>query len=182
MTERSFRDKSHISRSIGGELSTPFWGHSLEPVAKQIQRDREQQDEEEELADEDPAAEREDQDDQKEQDEHVASSWVGWPSRCFGLTEATDDAMARARPVRRSLPDELVLEVAATERRILITLNASHFQPLSRSWMEEQRPHSGLMLIWTLQSNAFREIVAAIAQLLADRPAPADWRDLAQSI
>jgi hypothetical protein len=83
---------------------------------------------------------------------------------------------------RRSLPDELVLEWAATEARILITRNARHFQPLARLWAEEQRTHAGLILVWTMQSNAFRDIVAGIGRLLTERPEAESWRDLVLSI
>jgi hypothetical protein len=83
---------------------------------------------------------------------------------------------------RRSLPDELVLEWAATEARILVTRNARHFQPLARLWAEEQRTHAGLILIWTMQSNAFRDILSGIDSVLAERPDAESWRDLVLSI
>jgi hypothetical protein len=88
----------------------------------------------------------------------------------------------QADPSRRSLPDDLVLEWAATEARILITRNARHFQPLARLWAEEQRTHAGLILIWTMQSNAFRDIVSGIERVLAERPDADSWRDLVLSI
>jgi hypothetical protein len=88
----------------------------------------------------------------------------------------------QADPIRRSLPDDLVLEWAATEARILVTRNARHFQPLARLWMEEQRTHSGLILIWTMPSNAFRDIVAGIERVLGEHPDPESWRGLALSI
>jgi hypothetical protein len=93
-----------------------------------------------------------------------------------------DVVALQADPVRRSLPDELVLELAATEARILVTRNARHFQPLSRSWVEEQRTHAGLILIWTMPSNAFQDIVSGIERVLVERPDPEDWRDLVLSI
>jgi Domain of unknown function (DUF5615) len=99
------------------------------------------------------------------------------------LEQQGHDVLAlQADSARRSLPDELVLELAATEGRILITRNARHFQPLARSWMEEQRAHSGLILIWTLQSNAFHDIVTAVAVLLSSRPDAEGWRDFVTSI
>lgn len=88
----------------------------------------------------------------------------------------------QADPARRSLPDELVLEWAAIEGRILVTRNARHFQPLARLWAEEQRPHAGLILIWTMQGNAFRDIVAWVDRVLAERPDAETWRDLVLSI
>jgi len=93
-----------------------------------------------------------------------------------------DVVALQADPSRRSLPDELVLEWAATEGRTLVTRNARHFQPLSRSWIEEHRTHAGLILIWTMQSNAFSDIAAGIERVLTERPDADSWRDLVLSI
>ncbi|MFN8223587.1 MAG: DUF5615 family PIN-like protein [Gaiellales bacterium] len=93
-----------------------------------------------------------------------------------------DVVSLQADPQRRSLPDELVLELAAHEKRILVTRNARHFQPLARAWMDEQCAHSGIVLIWTMPSNAFKEIVDGIDRLLVARPNADDWRDLVQSV
>ncbi len=88
----------------------------------------------------------------------------------------------QADAARRSLPDQLVLEWAATEGRILVTRNARHFEPLARAWAEEQREHAGLILIWTLQSNAFRDIGTQVDRLLAGRPDSDHWRSLVLSV
>ena len=93
-----------------------------------------------------------------------------------------DVVALQADPARRSLPDELVLEWATTEGRILVTRNARHFQPLARLWAEEQRTHVGLILIWGVQSDAFREIVEGVDRLLTERPDAERWRDLVLSI
>ena len=99
------------------------------------------------------------------------------------LAKRGHDVIAlQSDPSRRSLPDELVLELAATDQRILVTRNARHFQPLARTWMEEQRSHAGLILIWTMPSNAFGDIVAAVDRLFAERPAAESWRDLVVAI
>lgn len=88
----------------------------------------------------------------------------------------------QADPARRTLPDELVLELAAAEGRILVTRNARHFQPLARAWADEERAHAGIILIWTMPSNAFGDIVAGIERVLTGRPKVKDWRDLVVSI
>lgn len=88
----------------------------------------------------------------------------------------------QADPSRRSLPDDIVLAWATTEARILVTRNARHFQPLARLWVEEQRTHAGLILIWTMPSNAFRDIVSGIERVLAERPDASNWHDLVLSI
>jgi hypothetical protein len=93
-----------------------------------------------------------------------------------------DVVALQADPALRSLPDELVLELAATEGRILITRNARHFQPLARLWAEEQRSHAGVVLIWTMQSNAFKDIAAALERVFAEHADPESWGDLVLSI
>ena len=99
------------------------------------------------------------------------------------LTERGFDVVAaQADAVRRSLPDAEILVWAAAESRILVTRNARHFQPLVRLWAERPQSHAGVILIWTLRSNQFNEIVDAIERLFADRPNQESWRDLVLSI
>jgi predicted nuclease of predicted toxin-antitoxin system len=99
------------------------------------------------------------------------------------LEERGHDVVAlQADPARRSLPDELVLEWAATEARILVTRNARHFEPLARLWAEEGRKHPGMILIWGLKSNEFTEIVAGIERALHEFPDADAWSNLVLSI
>jgi predicted nuclease of predicted toxin-antitoxin system len=77
-----------------------------------------------------------------------------------------------------SLDDPGVLELAASENRILVTRNSRDFAPLAREWAEAGRSHAGCVLIWTLDHSQFAEIVAGIESLLAQRPRQEDWRDL----
>jgi hypothetical protein len=60
------------------------------------------------------------------------------------------------------LSDPQVLELAAAERRILITRNSRDFAPLARQWAEAQRPHAGLILLWTLDHSQFAAVVAGV--------------------
>jgi predicted nuclease of predicted toxin-antitoxin system len=76
------------------------------------------------------------------------------------------------------LPDPQVLELAAAEQRILITRNSRDFAPLARQWAEAQRPHAGLILIWTLDHSQFAEIVVGVERQLAQRPTQEQWQDI----
>ncbi len=76
------------------------------------------------------------------------------------------------------LADPEVLELAASQQRILITRNSRDFAPLARQWAEAQRPHAGIILIWTLQHNQFGEIVSGLNRLLDQRPAQERWQDI----
>ena len=76
------------------------------------------------------------------------------------------------------LDDRHVLELAATEGRILVTRNSRDFTRLTREWAEAGRPHTGCILIWTLDHSQFAEIVAGIEHYLGRWPKADDWLDL----
>jgi hypothetical protein len=81
-----------------------------------------------------------------------------------------------------ALPDPDVLELAATERRVLITRNSRDFAPLLRLWAEAGRHHSGCILVWALQHHQFGLIVEGVTALLEARPTPDDWTDLSVAL
>lgn len=76
------------------------------------------------------------------------------------------------------LSDPQVLEIAASEQRILVTRNSRDFAPLARQSAEAQQPHAGLILIWTLDHSQFAEIVTGIERQLAQRPTQEQWQDI----
>ena len=111
-------------------------------------------------------------------DADLSRRWIAGP-----LEQKGHDVIAlQADQARRALPDELVLELATTEERILITRNGRDFEPLSRAWAEEQRSHSGMILVWSVQSDAFNEIVSGVERLLERYPDAETWRNLVVSI
>lgn len=82
-----------------------------------------------------------------------------------------------------ALDDPQVLACAAEEEeRILVTRNSRDFAPLLREWAEAQRHHAGCILIWTLGHHEFGAIIEGVGGLLAGRPDPAQWRDLALAL
>ena len=80
------------------------------------------------------------------------------------------------------LDDESVLELAVTEKRVLLTRNSRDFAPLCRTWAEAGREHAGVILIWTLSHRQFTEIVAAVDHWNAEIPQAKAWRGLVVSI
>jgi hypothetical protein len=74
------------------------------------------------------------------------------------------------------------MSLAASEERILVTRNSRDFAPILREWAEAGRAHAGCILIWSLDHSRFTEIVAGVERLLADRPSPEDWRDIAMAL
>lgn len=95
------------------------------------------------------------------------------------LRRAGHDVLALAQDAAfEGLSDPQVLELAAAEQRVLITRNSRDFAPLARQWAEAQRPHAGLILIWTLDHSRFAAIVAGVLALLAQRPSQEQWSEL----
>jgi predicted nuclease of predicted toxin-antitoxin system len=76
------------------------------------------------------------------------------------------------------ISDPQVLELAASEQRILITRNSRDFAPLARQWAEALRPHAGLILICTLDHSQFSEIVAGVEHQLERLPKQEQWREV----
>lgn len=95
------------------------------------------------------------------------------------LRENGHDVLALAENATyEGLPDPQVLELATAEQRILITRNSRDFAPLARQWAEAQRPHAGLILIWTLDHSQFAKIVAGVERQLQQRPSQDQWREV----
>jgi predicted nuclease of predicted toxin-antitoxin system len=95
------------------------------------------------------------------------------------LREVGHDVLALAEDVAlEGLADPHVLELAASEQRLLITRNSRDFAPLARQWAEAGRSHAGIILIWRLDHSQFAEIVAGIECQLRQRPSHEQWRDI----
>lgn len=91
------------------------------------------------------------------------------------LSLATDAALG-------ALDDPHVLELAAEQRRIVVTRNSRDFAPLLREWAEAGRHHAGCIVIWTLEHHQFGAIIEAVEREVALRPDPAEWNDLAVAL
>ncbi len=80
------------------------------------------------------------------------------------------------------LADELLIELASTDNRILITRSSRHFAPICRTWAEAGREHAGVILIWMLSHRQFGEIVQGVERWLDATSDPAGWRGIVVSI
>jgi predicted nuclease of predicted toxin-antitoxin system len=95
------------------------------------------------------------------------------------LRAAGHDVLALAEDAAlEGLDDPEVLELAASQNRVLVTRNSRDFAPLARKWAEAQRSHAGIILIWTLDHSQFKRIVEGIESHLQQRPRQKDWRDI----
>lgn len=110
-------------------------------------------------------------------DANLSPRGVAAPLRARG-----HDVRALAdEPAIQALDDPEVLELAASEGRILVTRNSRDFVPILREWAEAGGGHAGCILIWTLDHSQFAEIVGGIERLLGQRPRQEDWRDLSEA-
>jgi len=87
-----------------------------------------------------------------------------------------------ADPTLEDLDDPLVLALAASEERVLITRNSRDFAPLARDWVEAQRPHAGIILIWAPDHSQFDQVVAGVQRYLELYPEHERWRDLVVAV
>lgn len=95
------------------------------------------------------------------------------------LRHAGHDVLALSEDAAfEGLPDPQVLELAATDQRLLVTRNSRDFAPLARQWAEAGRSHAGIVLIWTLDHSQFAAIRAGIERQLRQRPSQDQWRDI----
>jgi len=111
-------------------------------------------------------------------DEHFSPRRVG-----DKLTAAGHDVLAIAQvPACAGLPDEHVLELAAAERRVLVTRNAKDFDRITRRWASREQRHAGVLLVWMRETD---ELGSLVTQMLAtlERIREHDaWADLVLAI
>jgi predicted nuclease of predicted toxin-antitoxin system len=108
-------------------------------------------------------------------DAHVSGPRVG-----VLLREKGHDVRAiDQEPELEGLADEDVLAFASEEQRILVTHNIRDFPEIARGWMEAQRPHAGLILVYGIDHREFQLIAGGVRHWLELCPEPADWIDLA---
>jgi hypothetical protein len=106
-------------------------------------------------------------------DEHFSPRRVGGR-----LTAAGHDVLAIADvPAYAGLPDDQVLELAAAERRVLVTRNAKDFDRITRRWASREQRHAGVLLVWTRETDEFGSLVTellATLERIGDHDASAD--------
>jgi hypothetical protein len=70
------------------------------------------------------------------------------------------------------LADEQLLELAAAERRLIITFDVKDFTVIARRWAEAGRRHSGLAIVVGIDHGEFGTILEALSRELRARRAP----------
>lgn len=98
-------------------------------------------------------------------DAHISGRTVG-----KALIEGGHDVRALdSEPELERLSDPEVLELAATEGRVLVTANIRDFEPLLREWAGEDRPHAGVILVpSSVRNEAFGALISGMEKTIAD--------------
>lgn len=108
-------------------------------------------------------------------DAHVSGGAIAKALRSDG-----HDVMAIAEDTSlEGLDDPLVLELAARERRILVTHDVKDFAPLLRMWAEAGRAHAGCVTVHGLRYDEFGRVLRAIKRMFTEIAEQADWTDVA---
>lgn len=96
------------------------------------------------------------------------------------LRETGHDVLSLAeRTDLEALADRQVLEMATREKRVLVTFDVKDFAPLLREWGEGGHSHPGVILVGGLDHRDFGVLLRGLNRLLAERPRPEDWTDIA---
>ena len=69
--------------------------------------------------------------------------------------------------------DRIILEVACSEGRAVVTNNVKDFRPLAAEWLAHGRVHAGLILLPSTRTrtrHAIAAVAGAIENLLRDHP------------
>jgi predicted nuclease of predicted toxin-antitoxin system len=98
-------------------------------------------------------------------DAHISSRTVG-----RALSEGSHNVRALdSEPELEGLSDPEVLQLAATEGRVLVTANIRDFEPLLREWAGESRPHAGVILVLSsVRNEAFGVLISGVEETLAN--------------
>jgi hypothetical protein len=78
-------------------------------------------------------------------------------------------------PELESLDDTDLLELAASQHRILITHNVKDFPDILRAWAEAGRDHSGCVIVVGIALNEYRQLIVSIETVLGQGPEQDAW-------
>jgi predicted nuclease of predicted toxin-antitoxin system len=97
-------------------------------------------------------------------DAHISGRTVG-----KALVQGGHDVRALDSEIEfEGLSDPEVLELAATEGRVLVTANIRDFEPLLREWAGEGRSHAGVVLVpSSVRNEAFGILISGVEKTIA---------------
>ena len=96
-------------------------------------------------------------------DAHISGRTVG-----KALIEGGHDVRALDSEMElEGLSDPEVLELAATEGRVLVTANIRDFEPILREWAGESRSHAGVILVpSSVRNESFGVLISGVEETL----------------
>lgn len=104
-------------------------------------------------------------------DVHFSDKRIGSPLRNVGydiLAVETDHKL-------RVMEDEALLELASEQERVVVTLNARDFVPITASWTNNGQTHAGCILVPSSVGNRnYGKIIVGVQRLLAGKTQK-DW-------
>ncbi|MBS1869938.1 MAG: DUF5615 family PIN-like protein [Actinobacteria bacterium] len=74
-------------------------------------------------------------------------------------------------------PDEELLELATSQKRVLVTFDAADFPRICHEWLESGKPHHGCALLVGIRNHEIGAVVRALDGAFGARPDPGDWHD-----
>lgn len=106
-------------------------------------------------------------------DAHVSGKKVGSALRGDGhdVLAVTDN------PSFERWSDEDLLQLAARERRIVVTHDVPDFSRLTAEWTRGRRRHAGCVLVAGFDHSEVGRLLRGLRRLLADRPSQREWTD-----
>lgn len=107
-------------------------------------------------------------------DEHLSAAAIGQPLCHRGhdvLSVETHEAL-------RGSADDLLLELAAAEERVVVTCNVGDFAQLAASWLEQDRDQAGCALLPGIQPHEYGVILRALDRAFEQYPKPSHWRNV----
>lgn len=109
-------------------------------------------------------------------DVHFSDKKIGDPLRNVGH----DVLAAETAHELRKMDDEPLFELASMQQRVVITLNARDFVPITARWAEDGRGHAGCILVPPSVGNRnYGRIILGVQLLLAGKTQK-DWMDRVQ--
>ena len=107
-------------------------------------------------------------------DAHLSDRRLGEPLRERGHDVRT----INQDPTLERLSDDLVLELAAAEGRILVSFDKGHVPRILREWATAGRSHAGATILVGLAHHQYAEIVRRIETAFGLYPTPGEWANV----
>ena len=107
-------------------------------------------------------------------DAHISARRIAAPLR----EQGHDVRVAAEERALDGLGDEQLLELAASEGRVMITFDVKDFTLIARRWAEAGRRHAGIGIVVGIGHGDFGPVLEILSRELAARPVQGDWADL----